>query len=158
MLRNRRKSNSGHRKLKVEDRILLFLMRMRRKVPFEGLQFEFGVAASTASNYYYDVLKMFHAEVVPRLLHPLKGPEIEAMTPEDFARDLPGCKVIFDLTGFRKSGKENVLLSRLLWSAYHHQSEVGVLFGTYYGGSRAKMGISFRFYRCHAEWFIYFSI
>jgi hypothetical protein len=102
---------------------------MRRRVPFEGLRFEFGVSIGTASKYYYECLDSFHAHVVPRLLYPLQASKIDAMTPADFAADLPGCKVIFDLTGFKKKGKENVLLSRILYSAYHHQSEVGALFG-----------------------------
>jgi len=125
----RRKSNSGHRKLSPDDRILLFLMRMRRRIPFEGLRFEFGVSIGSASKYYYECLDSFHEHVVPRLLYPLKASEIIATIPPDFAKDLPGCKVIFDLTGFKKKGKENVLLSRILYSAYHHQSEVGALFG-----------------------------
>lgn len=106
-------------------------MRMRRRVPFEGLEYQFGVSKATASNYYYECLKIFHEDVAPRLLYPMNGPDIDAMTPADFAADLPGCKVIFDLTGFEKKGKENVLLSRILYSAYHHKSELGALFGKY---------------------------
>ena len=48
-----------------------------------------------------------------------------------FAKDLPGCRVVFDLSGLAMKGKENVLLSRILWSAYHHRSEAGAVFGTY---------------------------
>lgn len=125
----RRNSNSGYRRRDVNDRILLFLYRMRRDVPFEGLGFQFGIGASTAKSYYDEMLGIFHASLVPLLLHPLRGDQIERMTPPDFARDLPGCKVIFDLTGLALKSKENVLLSRILYSAYHHRSEAGALFG-----------------------------
>lgn len=128
---NRRNSNSGYRKLDLEDRILLFLMRMRRRVPFEGLRLSFGVSIGSASKYYYECLQSFHTHVVPRLLYPLKADEIDRMIPNEFAEDLPGCKVIFDLTGFAMRSKENVLLSRILWSAYHHRSEAAAVFGTF---------------------------
>lgn len=127
----RRNSNAGFRKLPVDDRILLFLMRMRRRVPFEGLRLEFGVSIGSADKYYKECLQAFHTHVVPRLLYPLSAKELDPMIPPEFAKDLPGCRVIFDLTGFALKGKENVLLSRILWSAYHHRSEAGALFGMY---------------------------
>jgi hypothetical protein len=125
----RRKSNSGYRILPTNDRILLFLMRMRRDTTFEGLGVYFGVAVSTAHDYYLEMLSVAHSVLVPLLFCPLKAAQIRTMIPKDFARDLPGCLVIFDLTGFALNSKENVLLSRLLYSAYHHRSETGVLFG-----------------------------
>jgi hypothetical protein len=51
------------------------------------------------------------------------------ITPEDFARDLPDIQVIWDATGFKMKSKENVLLSRVLYSAYHHTSEGFAVFG-----------------------------
>jgi hypothetical protein len=104
-------------------------MRMRRRTQLEGLEYYFGTSDDSAANYFYEMLDACYEDVVPLLLHPLKAAEIDAMTPEDFKRDLPGCKVVFDLTGFAMKGKENVLLSRLLYSAYHHRYETGALFG-----------------------------
>ena len=104
---------------------------MRRRVPFEGLRLEFGVSIGSANAYYYECLSAYHTHVVPRLLYPLMAHEIDAMIPPDFAKDLPGCRVVFDLSGLAMKGKENVLLSRILWSAYHHRSEAGSVFGTY---------------------------
>jgi hypothetical protein len=66
---------------------------------------------------------------MPRLLHPLSAAEIDATSSEDIKRDLPGAKLIFDLTAFPWKSKENVLLSRILYSAYHHRSEGGAVFG-----------------------------
>lgn len=134
------------------------MIRMRRKTPFQGLRMYFGVSTQSAQNYYFECLDVFHANVVPRLVHPLMASQIRDMTPPDFARDLPNCLVIFDLKGFEKLGKENVLLSRLLWSAYHHRSEAGVLFGMYLVTFAADLSDSFCFFRLHAKWFIHFSI
>jgi hypothetical protein len=130
----RRKSNSGHRKLDVDEQILLFLIRLRRGMPFEGLAILFGVSVGTAHNTFKEVLRVFNARLVPRVLDPLSGAQIEAMTSAQFKEDLPGAKFVVDLTGFPCKSKENVLLGCLLWSAYKHDSEVTAVFGTMHRG------------------------
>jgi len=97
-------------------------------VPFEGLRILLGVSVGTASSYYYECLKTFHESVMPRLLHPRSGAEIDAMTPQEVKDALPGAKLIVDLTAFPWKSKENVLLSRVLYSAYHHRPEGAAVF------------------------------
>lgn len=128
----------------MDDRILLFLMRMRRRVPFEGLALQFGISTGTASNTYYEMLALFHEHIVPRLLSPLSGDQIDEMTPAQFKDDLPGAKFIVDLTAFPCKNKENVLLSRYLYSAYHHRTEAGAVFGmlSSYVGSASNTHLS----------------
>jgi hypothetical protein len=104
-------------------------MRMRRCTPFEGLRIFFGVSVGTAFNYYQECLEVFHESVMPRLLYPRSGPEIDAMTSQEIKVALPGAKIILDLTAFAWKSKENVLLSRVLYSAYHHQPEGAAVFG-----------------------------
>ncbi len=106
--RARRHSNENHRKRSLADRILMFLMRMRRRMPFDGLRILSGVSVGTAHNYYMEMLKLFWNEVMPRLLHPRSWAEIGAMTPAQIELDLPGAKLIFDLTAFPWKSKENV--------------------------------------------------
>jgi hypothetical protein len=113
----------------VEDRVLLFMMRMRRRTPFEGLRIFFGVSVGTAVNYYTECLEAFHKSVVPLLLHPRSGAEIDRVTPQEIKDALPGAKIIFDLTAFGWKSKENVLLGRVLYSAYHHRPEGAAVFG-----------------------------
>lgn len=125
----RRSSNSGFRKTNVKDRILLFLVRMRRRMPFEGLRIMFGVSVGTAHAYYLEVLESFHKHVVPRLLRPLSAAEIARIMPKEFARDLPGAVFVVDLTSFGCKGKGNVSLARVLYLAYHHQHEKAAVFG-----------------------------
>ena len=105
------------------------MMRFRRAVPFQGLAIMFGVTASTAHNYYEELLAIFHKEIVPLLFHPLTGQQIDQMTPEEAKRALPGARIVVDATGFKWKNAENTLLSRLLYSAYHHASEGFVVFG-----------------------------
>jgi len=111
--------------------VLLFLMRMRRRTPFEGLRILLGVSVGTALNYYTECLEVFHETGVPRLLYPRSGAEIDAMTPQEIKDALPGAKIIFDLTAFGWKSKENVLLARVLYSAYHHRPEGAAVFGEY---------------------------
>lgn len=105
------------------------MMRFRRAVPFQGLAIMFGVGSTTAHRYYEELLGHFHKEIVPLLFHPLTGQQIDQMTPEDALRTLPGARFIVDATGFKLKSAENCLLSRLLYSAYHHASEGFVVFG-----------------------------
>lgn len=125
----RRKSNEGHRKLSTDDRVLLFLMRIRRRTPFEGLGILFGISTGAASNYYLEVLNVFHEKLVPLLLAPIDGNTLASYVPEDIQEKLPGAKIIIDLTSFRLKSKSNAALSRILYSAYHHQPEAGAVFG-----------------------------
>ena len=105
-------------------------MRMRRRVPFEGLRLLFRVALGTASNYYGEMLNRFHVHVMPRLLHPLPGPAIDAMTPQHVKDVLPGARVIWDGTGLALKSKENTTVGRLLYSGYHHRPEALGVFGS----------------------------
>lgn len=102
---------------------------MRRAMPFEGLRILFGIGAGSAFNYYVETLNAFHKHVVPRLVRPLSAAEIARITPIEFKQDLPGAIFIADLTAFPCKGKENVLLARILYSAYHHSHECAAVFG-----------------------------
>jgi len=125
----RRKSNEGHRKLGLDDQLLLFFMRFRRRVPFEGLGIQFGISTATAHKYYHEVLDVFHEKLVRLLLHPLDAATCNSFMEEEFKEKLPGAKFIVDLTSFKMKSKENASLARILYSAYHHQSEAAAVFG-----------------------------
>ena len=86
----------------------MFLMRMRRRVPFEGLRLFFGIAVGTAHNYFDEMRVLFSKHVMLRLLHPRSGAEIDTWSSDNVKRDLPGAKIIFYLTAFPWSSKENV--------------------------------------------------
>ena len=125
----RRLSNEGYKKLGNKDRILLFTIRIRRGMPFEGLGILFGIGTISAHRYYEQMLKLFHEKLVPRLLDPPNAATINGWTDPDIKEKLPGAKFIVDLTSFRLKSKENAALARILYSAYHHQSEAGAVFG-----------------------------
>lgn len=125
----RRHSNSGHRALELNDRIFLFLTRMRRRMPFETLGILFGISHETARTYYGEMLDLFCENLLGRLVYPLSAAETKQITPAEFSKDLPDVLVIWDATGFDINSKGNVLGSRILYSAYNHHSQCFVVFG-----------------------------
>jgi hypothetical protein len=127
----KQKANKGYRKLSLEDRILLYLVRKWRGIPFEGLRILFGVSFGTAVNCFDETLKAYNDNITRRLLYPRSGSEIDTMIPKDFRQDLSGARLIFDGTGLKMKNKENVLLQCILFSAYHKQTEGQVVFGEY---------------------------
>ena len=62
----------------------------------------------TAHNYFDEMRVLFSKHVMLRLLHPRSGAEIDTWSSDDVKRDLSGAKIIFDLTAFPWSSKENV--------------------------------------------------
>lgn len=105
------------------------MMRMRRKVPFEGLAIQFGIAVGTAHQYYKDVLNVFSKTLAPRLLDPPDAHALTGWTDKDIKVNLPGAMFIVDLTAFRLKSQENTAMGRILYSSYHHQSEAAAVFG-----------------------------
>ncbi len=105
------------------------MKRMRRNIPFEGLAIEFGIGKGTAEDYYYEMLDLFHENLVPRLLDPPDADTLDGWIDPIVKEKLPGAKFIVDLTSFRLKSKENATVSRILYSAYHHQSEAAAVFG-----------------------------
>lgn len=103
-------------------------------MPYQTLAILFGISHETARSYYGELLDMFCENVSGRLLYPLSAAQTKDITPEQFLADLPDILVVFDATGFKIKSKEDVLFARLLYSAYHHQSEAFVVLGTFMGG------------------------
>ena len=125
----RRRSSSGSRLVDVEDQVLLFLMRMRRAFPFRVLGALFGISKDTAKNYFDEIRQLFADNVTGTLLHPLNRDELLGLASDKFKEDLPAALLVWDGTGFQRKDKENVAMSRLLYSAYHHQPESSAVFG-----------------------------
>jgi len=100
-------------------------------MPYESLGILFVINHETARTYHVELVDLFHECVVGRLLYPRSSKDMKNLIPEEFAKDLPDVLVIWDATGFELKSKEDVLLSKLLWSEYHHQSEAFVVFGEY---------------------------
>jgi hypothetical protein len=73
---NRRQSNEGYRKLDLPERVM-FLARIKRKVPFEELGYQYGCGAESARRYCGELVEIFVKHFVPRLIFPLPPAELK---------------------------------------------------------------------------------
>ena len=53
---DRRNSNEGYRALDLEERVLIFLTRLRRKTTFEELGYQYGCGKETARRYFGELV------------------------------------------------------------------------------------------------------
>ncbi len=126
---DRRASNEGFRKLDLEERVVLFLARVKRKVPFQELGYQFGCGAETARRYYSEITALFSCHLVPRLLFPRAPADVRKMTRPDVKVLFPDLLAILDATNWEQLMPENFLENRLSYSAYKHMNVFQVLLG-----------------------------
>ena len=132
--RNRRKSNEGFRKVDLEERVLIFLFRLRRKTPFQELGFMFGCGESTAADYFWEMVGIFYDRVVPKLLLVRKPEDLRKMSREKVQQAYPSLLYMIDATAWKQDKPENFLYNRMSWSAYKHYNCYQVLFGKNFSG------------------------
>ena len=118
--KSRRGSLDGSRKRDFPDRVLLFLIRVWRAPPFEGLGFLFGIGSTTAQSWFTEMRDLFHEAMVPRLVYPRPPDELRKMIPQKVLDDFPDLLAILDATSWPQKKPENFLLNRLSYSAYKH--------------------------------------
>jgi Helix-turn-helix of DDE superfamily endonuclease len=125
----RRRSNEGYRKVDLNERVLIFLTRIKRKRSFKELGYLYGCGKASAQRYYKEIVELFAKQMVPRLVFPRSPEELLEMahplTKERFS-DLLG---VLDATNWEQLKSENFLLNRLTYSAYKHFVAFQVLFG-----------------------------
>lgn len=125
----RRQSNEGYRKLDLEDRVVLFLTRMRRKTPFKELGYQYGCGRESARRYFNELANIFNVHFVPRLVFPRTPEEIRKMSRKEVLDKFPDLLAIIDGTCWEQFKPENFLENRLSFSAYKHATEFQVLLG-----------------------------
>lgn len=136
---DRRKSNDGFRKLRSRDRVLMFLQRLRRKTTFQELGYLYGCGKETASRYFGEMVEIFNAHFVPRLVFPRTPEELKAMTREQVANKFPDLLAILDATNWEQLKPENFLQNRLSYSAFKHMTVFQVLLGELAGCARTDL-------------------
>ena len=130
---NRRQSNEGFRKLDLDDRVLIFLQRLRRKTTFQELGYQYGCGKESARRYFGEMVKIFHAHFVPRLVFPRTPEELRKMLREQVSKQFPDLLGILDATNWEQLKPENFLENRLSYSAFKHMNAFQVLLGEAFG-------------------------
>jgi hypothetical protein len=127
--KDRRNSNEGFRRLPLVDRVLLFLARLRRKVPFVELGWHYGCSETSAKEYFDELVVLFSTHLVPRLVFPRSPSFLREMTSPEVEKVFPDLLAILDGTSWEQLKPENFLENRLSYSAYKHFNAFQVLFG-----------------------------
>jgi hypothetical protein len=126
---NRRDSNEGYRRLDLEERVLIFLQRLKRKTTFQELGYLYGCGKDTARRYFDELVEIFHTHLVPRLVFPLSPEELKKMSRKEVLEQYPDLLAVLDATNWEQHKPENFLENRMSWSAFKHMNVFQVLFG-----------------------------
>lgn len=124
-----RRGSDGFRKLDLDDRVLIFLTRLRRKSSFKELGYLYGCGKATAQRYHYELVDIFSEQIVPRLVFPRPPEELLAMNSDKVKKEFPHLLALLDATNWEEQKAENFLLNRLSYSAYKHFVAFQVLLG-----------------------------
>jgi hypothetical protein len=130
---NRRQSNEGFRKKDLDDRVLIFLQRLRRKTTFQELGYQYGCGKESARRYFEEMVEIFHAHFVPRLVFPRTPEELRKMSREQASKQFPDLLGILDATNWEQLKPENFLENRLSYSAFKHMNAFQGLLGEAFG-------------------------
>ncbi|XP_058801535.1 uncharacterized protein LOC131670163 [Phymastichus coffea] len=84
------------RTLSTEDRLLLFLMKLKLGISFSAIGLLFGVSRQTVSNIFFSILETVYKNVKKWIFWPSKEAVKQTM-PDTFV-NYPDCRVIIDCT------------------------------------------------------------
>jgi hypothetical protein len=107
----------------------MFLARVRRKVTFQELGYQYGCGKESAKRYCGELVKLFSKHLVPRLVFPRPPAELSKMTRPEVAQLFPDLLAILDATNWEQCKPENFLENRLSYSAFKHMNVYQVLLG-----------------------------
>jgi hypothetical protein len=107
----------------------MFLARLRRKVTFQELSYQYGCGKESARRYCAELTKLFQIHFVPRLVFPRPPEELSKMTRPEVQGLFPDLVAILDATNWEQFKPENFLENRLSYSAYKHMNVYQVLLG-----------------------------
>ncbi len=109
----------------------MFLSRIKRKVPFQELGYQYGCGKASAKEYFDEMVELFVTRVVPDVVFPRMPSELKDMTRQEVAQKFPHLLAILDATNWQQLKPENFLQNRLSYSAYKHFNAFQVLLGIY---------------------------
>lgn len=122
-------SQAEQRGVDFEDRVLMFLSRIKRKVSFPELGYQYSCGKATAKRYFDEMVELFNTHMVPRLVFPRPPEELRKMARSKVKEAFPHVLAILDATNWEQLKPENFLENRLTYSAYKHFNAFQVLFG-----------------------------
>jgi len=107
----------------------MFLARLRRKVSFQELGYQYGCGMETARRYCNEMTDLFSRHFVSRLVFPRPPADLLKMRRPDVAAAFPDLLAMLDATNWEQLKPQNFLENRLSYSAYKHKNVFQALFG-----------------------------
>ncbi|XP_075554738.1 uncharacterized protein LOC142587540 isoform X1 [Dermacentor variabilis] len=101
----------------IENKLLMFLMKMKLGVSFAAIGVMFGVHESTACCIFYTILNTL-AEVTKDWIYKPPIEDIKLSQPECFKENYPECTLIIDCTEVKTETPSEVRQQHMLFSSY----------------------------------------
>ena len=109
--------------------MLVFLSRIRRKVPFSELGYQYGCGKETARRYFEEMVDLFNTHLASRLIFSPTPEELKEMPRREVLDHFPDLLAILDATNWEQLKPENFVENRLTYSAFKHFNSFQVLLG-----------------------------
>jgi len=87
-----------------------------------------------------EIVKIFHAHYVPRIVFPRTPEELRKMSREQVSNQFPDLLAILDAENWEQLKPENVLENRLSYSGFKHMNAFQVLLGEAFGRVCSVLG------------------
>jgi len=106
---------------------LIFLTRLRRKLPFKELGYLYGCGKTTAKRWYGEILDLFCDVIVQNVFYPRSLEELRQMRTDLTKERFADLLAAINATMWQMLKPENFLLNRLTFSAYKHYNALQVV-------------------------------
>ena len=114
--------------LRIEDKLLLFLMKMKLGISFTSIGVLFGIHRTTVSKTFYYVLYTLATATKNWIFWPTKE-VISRTMPLCFKQFYPNCTVIIDCTEMKTERPTTIPQQILMWSDYKSSFTIKYLIG-----------------------------
>ena len=116
----------SQREVSKENRLLIFLLKLKTSLPYTIIGGIFGIRAQTASNIFSIVLSTIFARTADWIVWPTKR-EIQETMPTCFKVNYPSCRGIIDCSEVKTEKPPGVERQVKLWSNYKNSWTVKFL-------------------------------
>ena len=106
------------RKVRIENMLLIFLLKLRHDLSFTLLSIFFDVPVSTLSNNFYLILDILYERTKKGFVEWPSKDVIQATMPECFKKHFPNTRCIIDCTEIKTERPSSLQKSSMLYSMY----------------------------------------
>ncbi|XP_023319073.1 uncharacterized protein LOC106656777 [Trichogramma pretiosum] len=116
-----------------ENKLLIFLVKMKTGMTFSAISSFFGIHRTTASTIFYKLLEFLVIACKEFVPWPTQD-EVRGTTPDCFKPDYSNCRIIIDATEFRIEQPPHIDQQIQTWSHYKSGYKIKYVIGCMLGG------------------------